>query len=75
MTATHPEFDASVSEAEIRGRSLWADALHRLRQNRAAMAGFGILVLIAILSIIGPWLSPHGYDDVYWGYILSLIHI
>ena len=69
MTATHPEFDGGVPQSEIRGRSLWADALHRLRQNRAAMAGFALLALVAILSILGPILSPHGHDDVYWSYI------
>ncbi|NNG04576.1 MAG: oligopeptide ABC transporter permease OppC [Inquilinus sp.] len=68
MTATHPEIDVDAGKA-VKGRSLWADALYRLRQNRAAMAGLFTLLAIALLSVFGPLFSPHAYDDVYWGYI------
>jgi oligopeptide transport system permease protein len=41
---------------------VWA----RLVRRRGAMAGAITLALIAITTIVGPWLSPHGLDDVFW---------
>ena len=34
-------------------------ALRRLRQNRAALAGLSVVVLIALLCVAGPWVIPH----------------
>ena len=50
-------------------RSLWQDAMRRLRANRAAMISIVVLVLIALLSIAGPWIAPHDYDAVYRNYV------
>ncbi len=55
--------------AEIEGRSLWQDARRRLLRNRAAVASMIILALMALVSIAGPWLSPHAIDDVFWDHI------
>ena len=52
-----------------KGRSLWGDAWLRLRANRAAMASVVILTLIALACVAGPWLSPHGYNQVYRDYV------
>ena len=49
---------------EVKGRSLWVDARRRLLRNRAAMAGIVILVLIALLALLAPMLSPFAYDEV-----------
>jgi oligopeptide transport system permease protein len=46
------------------GRSLWADARHRLLKNRAAVAGMIILGLVALLALLAPLLSPFAYDEV-----------
>ena len=54
---------------EIQGRSLWADARRRLLANRAAMTSLVILALIGLASLVGPLLSPHGYDQIYRSYI------
>ncbi len=51
------------------GHSLWADARSRLRANRAAMASLFILGLIAVVCVLGPLFSPHGYDQVYQEYM------
>lgn len=64
----------SVSSAEliaepVKGRSLWDDARDRLLKNRAAVASMIVLTLITLISIVGPWLSPHGYDQVYRDYV------
>jgi len=53
----------------VRGRSLWGDAWLRLRANRAAMASILLLALIGLACLVGPWLSPHGYDQVYRDYV------
>jgi oligopeptide transport system permease protein len=64
----------SVSSVEtaalpVKGRSLWDDARDRLLKNRAAVVSMIVLALITLISIIGPWLSPHGYDQVYRDYV------
>ena len=52
-----------------RGRSLWSDARRRLLANRAAVMAGGILLTLAVLVIVGPWLSPYEYDQTDWGMI------
>lgn len=61
--------DAAGPVREIEGRSLWADARRRLLANRAAMSSLVILTLIAVASVIGPLLSPHGFDQIYRSHI------
>ncbi len=39
------------------------DAWLRLKKNTAAMAGLGIIILISLLAIFGPMLSPYSYSD------------
>ena len=51
---------------EIAGRSLWQDALGRLKRNRAAVASIFVLGAIALLAIFAPYLSPYPFDEVYW---------
>lgn len=59
-----------MSEALLSApRSLRADAWARLRANRAAVAaGFGVL-LILLLSLTGPLLSPYAYDTLDWDHM------
>src|SRR5580698_1981150 len=52
------------SSEEIMGRSLWADARHRLLKNRAAVTSMIILGLVASLALLAPLLSPFAYDEV-----------
>ena len=58
-----------VSGRPDRGRSLWSDARRRLLANRAAVTAGGILLTLAVLVIVGPWLSPYEYDQTDWGMI------
>lgn len=37
-------------------RSLWLDAVERLRRNKAAMAGLAVIIFFAILAIVAQWL-------------------
>jgi oligopeptide transport system permease protein len=48
------------------GRSLWADAMARLRQNRAAMASAVILGVIILAALIVPLISPYNYYTPEW---------
>ena len=57
---------ASAGIEEIAGRSLWQDALARLRRNRAAVVSIFVLAAIALLALFAPYLSPHPFDEVYW---------
>ncbi|MEJ6603905.1 MAG: ABC transporter permease [Opitutaceae bacterium] len=45
------------------GTSLWKDAWHRLAKNKLAVFGGTVLIVLAIACIVGPWLSPYGYED------------
>lgn len=54
----------AVTETELKGRSLWADARHRLLKNRAAMAGIILLAVIALMALFAPLLSPFPYDEI-----------
>jgi oligopeptide transport system permease protein len=46
------------------GRSLWADARRRLWRNRAAVASIAVLILIALMALFAPLLSPFAYDEI-----------
>ena len=52
-----------------KGRSLWDDARDRLLANRAAVVSMVVLATIALLSLLGPALSPHAFDTVYRDYV------
>ena len=47
--------------AEIKGRSLWADARARFLRNKAAVAGLVVLFLICIFALFGDVISD--YDN------------
>jgi oligopeptide transport system permease protein len=51
---------------EFPGRSLWSDAWRVLRRNRAAVVSAGVIAGMALLVIVGPWLSPYSYDFTDW---------
>ena len=53
---------AAPAAAEPRS-SLWRDAWHRLQQNRLAVFGGGVLVVLALLCLAGPFLSPFSYEE------------
>lgn len=51
-----------VTEIE-QGTSLWQDAWHRLAKNKLAVFGGSVLIVLAVACIVGPWLSPYGYEE------------
>ena len=64
----HP-FCQSATEQGFQGRSLWDEARGRLLTNRAALASMVLLSVIVLVAVVGPWLHPHLFDEVYWDYI------
>jgi oligopeptide transport system permease protein len=57
---------APTAAEEIAGRSLWQDAMTRLKRNRAAVVSLVVLGIIALLALFAPLLSPHPFDEVYF---------
>src|SRR6478752_10785657 len=58
-----PDVDASLSEVGP-SRSLAGDAWKRFRRNKLAMFGLVLVVFLAIVSLIGPFL---GQDPLHQG--------
>ncbi len=40
-------------------RSLWADAIERLRKNKAAMVGLGIIIAAGLIALFAPVIAPY----------------
>src|SRR5215208_1491318 len=55
--------------AEVRGVSLVQLAMRRLRRHRPAMAGFAVVLAVAVFSFVGPFLVAHSYDEIFTSYV------
>jgi oligopeptide transport system permease protein len=66
MIHTTAPSDGLVAMEEVKGRSLWQDALARLLRNKAAVVSMVLLGIIAVMAVFAPLLSPHPYDEIYW---------
>jgi oligopeptide transport system permease protein len=62
------EITLSAAE-EVQGRSLWFDAWRRLRQNKAALVAGSLLLLITLMVLFGPLLSPYNFDFTDWDHV------
>lgn len=56
-------------KVEIKGRSLWKDAIRRLSQNKAAVVSLFVLFFIALSVIFAPILSHYEMQDTDWSSI------
>jgi oligopeptide transport system permease protein len=54
------------SRGAVVGRGLWVDAWNVLRRNRAAMVAGWLVAAMAVLVVVGPWLSPWDYAQTDW---------
>ena len=54
--------NSSTLTAE-KGTSLWEDAWIKLRKNRLALIGLGLLVFLCVISLLTPWIAPYGYEE------------
>lgn len=64
-----PDLPVTGEADEVEARSVWRNARLRLYRNKAAMGSLIVLSLIVLLAAIGPFLSSHPYDEVYWDHI------
>ena len=46
-----------------KGTSLWEDAWIKLRKNRMALIGLGLLLSLCVISLLTPWIAPYGYEE------------
>jgi len=53
-----------AAEAEVRGRSLWADARRRFARNRAAVAGLIVLLLVLLFGLFGQHLAAWSNEEL-----------
>ncbi len=60
-----------VALAIPRARGLWRDAWRRVRGRRATMGSVWVLLLVTVLALIGPFLSPYGFDALDYGHLLQ----
>ena len=61
--------DAALALSPAKGRSLARLALGRLARNRAAVASIVVLVAMTLLCVVGPFVTPHAYDQVFESYV------
>lgn len=57
--------ELEMTQAE-KGQSLWRLAMKRLLKNKAAVTSIVLLLTIATLAILAPWLSPYELDEIDW---------
>ena len=60
-----PEGAPQNGNGTVVGRSLWQDAWISLRRNRAAVASAVVLIVLTLVGIFGPMVSPHPYEKIY----------
>lgn len=53
------------------GRSLWLEAYLRLRKNKVAMVSLCIIVVICLIGILAPWISPYPFDQQFLDQVLN----
>jgi peptide/nickel transport system permease protein len=58
MTAAE-ELSAAAVRARPASRSMWTAIRKALRRNKIAQVAVGILVIVVIIGIFGPWIAPH----------------
>ncbi len=58
------QVDVTAAGPATPGRSLWADAVHRLRRNPIAIVCFGIIVLYALVAILAPFIFSEWESNV-----------
>lgn len=59
-------FEQAMDRRPVRGRSLYVDAWHRLKRNRAALAAGAVLVAILLLVVFGPMLNGWDHEIPDW---------
>jgi oligopeptide transport system permease protein len=53
---------AEVFQDAEQGSSLWHDAWLRLRKNKLALFGGGVLLFMLVVALLTPWIAPYSYE-------------
>ncbi|MHB1357090.1 MAG: ABC transporter permease [Anaerolineae bacterium] len=70
MGSTEAPVSAPTAESLILSRpvrSLWSDALARLRKNRLALVGFAVVLAFMLIAVFASVLAPHNPLAIYRG--------
>ncbi len=59
-------FEQALDRRAYKGRSLYVDAWHRLRRNKAALAAVAVLALILLMVTFGPVFNPWDHEIPDW---------
>jgi oligopeptide transport system permease protein len=59
-------FEAALGVSDVKGRSPWEDAWHRLLKNRAAVVSAIIMAVIILMVVFGPMVIPWESDYTDW---------
>ncbi len=54
-----------VQDQVVAGSSYWKESLRRLRANRIALLGIGILIFLGLFALFGPMLSPYEHYEMH----------
>lgn len=60
------QFEQDITEGGMQYSSFYGDALHRLKKNKMAMSCAGLLLILILIAILAPLISP--YDPNYQDY-------
>ena len=64
-------FEAALELGDVKGRSPWEDAWHRLLKNKAAVVSALIMAFMMLLVIVGPWVISWEADFTDWDHTSS----
>ena len=56
---------------EIRGSSLWRDALRRLLRNRLAILGAVVVLFLILLALFADFIAPYAYTKTNFGRLIE----
>jgi peptide/nickel transport system permease protein len=59
-----PERSGNERSGEIADRAMKTDFWHRFSQNQLAVAGCAIVVLLFVVSLLAPWISPFDPTEI-----------
>ena len=51
---------------EVKGRSLWQDALSRFLKNKAAVISLATIFIILLFSFLGPYFAVWNNEEIDW---------
>ncbi len=49
----------------------WRDAGRRLRAHTGAVIALGIVIVLVLMALVGPWLSPNDLETLDWSHVAA----